>query len=144
MVGVWLYHVGFPLGYAAGGGASLNPRGGWLLILVIRNGMIHGIVNLRLLNDFDNLCNDPRVIGLVGSGVLAPTGAVHIDLFGIDDMLKLVEIFPAVIDICVCVERFVSLTVGVIRPDGIDPMCAYAPNLEVREVVKVIDSGAGG
>ena len=26
----------------------------------------------------------------VGAGVLAPTGAVHIDLFGIDEMLKFV------------------------------------------------------
>ena len=34
MVGVWLYHVGFPLGYAAGGGASLNPRG----VLVVNTG----------------------------------------------------------------------------------------------------------
>ena len=93
-----------------------------MLILVIRNGIIDGIVNLWLLDDFDHLGNDFVGWWFVGAGVLASTGAVHIDLFGIDDMLKLVEILPAVIDIGVGVKRFVSLTVGVIRPDGIDPL----------------------
>ena len=80
--------------------APEGAGGGWLLILVIRNGIIHGIVNLWLVMDnLDDLADGLRdgkllhyLVGwwFVGAGVLAPTGAVHIDLFGIDEMLKFV------------------------------------------------------
>ena len=73
---------------SSAGGVPPAPEGtggGWLLILVIRNGMIHGIVNLWLLNDFDHLGNDFVGWWFVGSGVLAGAStAVQIDLLGIE------------------------------------------------------------
>ena len=46
--------------------------------------MIHGIVNLWLLDDFDDLGNDLVGWWFVGSGVLAGTGAAEVNLLGVD------------------------------------------------------------